>query len=100
MRAISFALTFLAATACSKREGGPGPRPDAGARVARRHADLAYESYRAAGEGARRLQAAIDQLAAAPAAATLAGAREAWRAARVPYTRTEAFRFYGGPIDE
>jgi uncharacterized protein len=39
------------------------------------------------------LRAAIDALAADPTAATLASARDAWRAARVPWKETEAFAF-------
>ncbi|MDB4932597.1 MAG: Iron-regulated protein precursor, partial [Myxococcaceae bacterium] len=45
-------------------------------------------------------QAAVTALLATPSAATLAAAREAWVAARVPYDQTDAFRFYGGPIDD
>ena len=36
---------------------------------------------------------------AAPSQATLDAARKSWLAAREFYGQTEAFRFYGGPID-
>jgi putative iron-regulated protein len=78
----------------------PPPRdPELARRVAVRHADLAVESYGAAAAAARELQFAADAFVAAPSEERLEAARRAWRAARVPYTRTEAFRFYGGPID-
>jgi len=47
--------------------------------------------------GAQALQAAVDAFLAAPSAEGLEAARAAWRAARVPYMQTEAFRF-GNPI--
>jgi putative iron-regulated protein len=48
---------------------------------------------------ARSLQAAVRRLVAAPSVTALAGARTAWLLARERYAMTEAFRFYGGPID-
>ena len=36
----------------------------------------------------------------APGDETLMAAREAWLAANEPYGQTEAYRFYGGPIDD
>ena len=50
--------------------------------------------------GALELQAAIKTFAAAPSQAGLDAARKAWLAARESYGQTEAFRFYGGPIDD
>lgn len=46
------------------------------------------------------LQAAIEAFIAAPSAETQQAAKDAWLAAREPYGQTEAFRFYGGPIDD
>jgi putative iron-regulated protein len=45
------------------------------------------------------LQAAVEQFVAGPTAHRLTEVREAWLAARGWYGQTEAFRFYGGPID-
>lgn len=81
------------------KKGLPPRDPELSRRVAVRHAELAAESYGAAVTAARELQRATDAFVAAPSEAGLEAARRAWRAARVPYTRTEAFRFYGGPID-
>lgn len=63
------------------------------------------ETYRAIGAAtygdalttAKTLQAAVDALIAAPSEATLAAAKTAWIAARVPYQQTEVFRF-GNPV--
>src|SRR5688500_10935659 len=46
---------------------------------------------------AEALDGKIGALLASPGEATLAAAREAWRAARVPYQQTEGFRF-GNPV--
>ncbi len=48
---------------------------------------------------ARALDSSVDALLAHPSEQNLAQARDRWRAARIPYDHSEAFRFYGGPID-
>lgn len=68
--------------------------------VARHYAALVQAGYDDTLASALELQAAVQAFAAAPAAPALATAREAWRAAREVYGQTEAFRFYGGPIDD
>ena len=42
----------------------------------------------------------MDAFLADPNETTLAAAKEAWLAAQEPYGQTEAYRFYGGPIDD
>jgi putative iron-regulated protein len=64
------------------------------------YADIARAGYEDSLATARSLSAAIDALIAAPTADTLAAAREAWRAARVPYQQTEAFRFGNAIVDD
>jgi putative iron-regulated protein len=56
-----------------------------------------YEDTLAA---ALEMQQAINAFVAQPSAERLKAARDAWRAAREWYGPTEAFRFYGGPIDD
>jgi putative iron-regulated protein len=75
--------------------------PDAAAATAalRGYADLAFAEYSDAAEGARNLLRAVESLVEAPSEAGLRDARAAWISSRVPYAQTEAFRFYGGPID-
>ena len=63
------------------------------------YADIVYASYADALETAEALQTAVTTFLAAPDAATLDAAKNAWRAAREPYGQTEVYRFYGGPID-
>jgi putative iron-regulated protein len=70
------------------------------AEVARHHASLVHASYEDTLAAARRLQQAVAAFTAAPTADTLAAARKAWLDAREWYGQTEAFRFYGGPIDD
>jgi len=63
------------------------------------YANLVYANYSDAYDGAKVMSDKINAFLAAPSAAGLDAARQAWRDARVPYGQTEAFRFYGGPID-
>ena len=58
-----------------------------------------YSSYQASLAAAKQLDTAVDAFVSSPDAATLESAKSAWIAARTPYGLTEAFRFYGGPID-
>ncbi len=60
---------------------------------------LVFDSYEKAADDAKLLQASVDAFLAAPSEATLAAARKAWIEARPAYLRTEAFRFYDGPIE-
>lgn len=64
------------------------------------YADIVLATYEDSIETARALDRAIDELIANPSESTLDGARESWKAARIPYGYSEAFRFYGGPIDD
>ncbi|HEX4879531.1 MAG TPA: imelysin family protein [Limnobacter sp.] len=67
--------------------------------VAKGYADLVYANYSDAVQGAQRLHQAIENLVRSPSVSSLEAARQAWLAAREVYGQTEAFRFYGGPID-
>ena len=64
------------------------------------YADLALAGYEDSLATARDLDAAIDALIANPSEDTLAAARAAWKAARIPYQQTEAFRFGNPIVDE
>jgi putative iron-regulated protein len=61
------------------------------------YANIAEATYGDSLTAARALKTAVDALIKAPSKETLADARTAWIAARVPYMQTEAFRF-GNPI--
>ncbi len=64
------------------------------------YADGVHAAYTASLESATELDAAIDAFAADPTEETMEAAKQAWVAARDDYGLTEAFRFYGGPIDD
>jgi putative iron-regulated protein len=72
---------------------------DAGA-VARHYSVLVSATYDDTLAGALQLQQAVQAFVAKPSADALESARKAWLAAREWYGQTEAFRFYGGPIDD
>jgi putative iron-regulated protein len=74
--------------------------PDAERReVLENYANIVLATYEDAIDAARELDTAVDALLANPSEKTLAAARDKWRAARIPYGYSEAFRFYNGPID-
>ncbi len=64
------------------------------------YADGVFASYAATVESATAMDAAIDAFIADPTDLTMQAAKDAWLAARDDYGLTEAFRFYGGPIDD
>ena len=57
------------------------------------YADLAHAMYQDSLITAQALLKAVKQLAAQPTEANLNHAKTAWKAARVPYQQTEAYRF-------
>lgn len=67
--------------------------------VAAHYAHLVHTNYADTLTSAQTLRTAIQAFTAQPSAETLAQARKTWLAAREFYGQTEAFRFYGGPID-
>ncbi len=68
--------------------------------VVQHYANLVHANYSDVLTSAQTLQKAIAAFTAAPSAAGLADAQNAWLAAREFYGQTEAFRFYSGPIDD
>jgi putative iron-regulated protein len=64
------------------------------------YATLVHANYADSLSGAQALQQAIKAFVAQPSKAGLDAARQAWLAAREFYGQTEAFRFYGGPVDD
>jgi putative iron-regulated protein len=69
------------------------------AAVVAHYATMVHANYQDVHQGALALQTAVNAFLASPSAATQEAAQKAWRAAREAYGQTEAFRFYGGPID-
>ena len=68
--------------------------------VAAHYATLVHANYADTMASAQALRTAVQAFTAQPSTNTLAAARKQWLAAREFYGQTEAFRFYGGPIDD
>ena len=64
------------------------------------YADIAEAMYADSLAKAKELQAAVQALIDAPSTASLQAARRAWLASRVPYQKTEAYRFGNAIVDE
>ena len=73
------------------------PTPEA---VLANYADIALAGYQDSLSAAMALDAAIDDLLSSPSRATMARARDAYRAARMPYQQTEAYRFGNAIVDD
>ena len=99
------ALASLTAASLPAHAQTAAPAPAAAAAVdhkavALHYAALVHAGYSDTLAAARDLQAAIAEFTKAPSADGLNKARKAWLDAREFYGQTEAFRFYGGPIDD
>ncbi|HMA16062.1 MAG: imelysin family protein [Bacteroidota bacterium] len=70
------------------------------ASVLETYADIAHAAYEDSLTTAEALLDAVEKLIAEPSEDTLAAAREAWVAARVPYQQTEAYRFGNAVVDD
>jgi len=64
------------------------------------YSDMAAAKYGDALTTAKAMKTAIDAFVAAPTAESLAAARTAWIAARVPYQQTEVYRFGNAIVDD
>ena len=68
--------------------------------VLNHYADLAQAMYSDSLVTAKDLQQSMQTLVKKPTAKNLAAARTAWKAARVPYQQTEAYRFGNAVVDD
>jgi putative iron-regulated protein len=68
--------------------------------VLNHYAEIVYANYADTLHATQAMQKAINAFLAQPSAETQLAAQKAWRAAREFYGQTEAYRFYGGPIDD
>lgn len=90
---ISAAALTIALAASASAE----TKPEA---VVETYANIAEAMYSDSLATAKALQSAVDALIAKPNEDTLKAAREAWKAARVPYQQSEGFRFGNEVVDE
>ena len=97
--ALAQTSTNASATTAPATTASPAAAVTASA-VAAHYAQLVHANYTDALASAKNLQTAVHAFTAAPSVETLATARKTWLAAREFYGQTEAFRFYGGPIDD
>jgi putative iron-regulated protein len=101
----SFRLLLLVACGAAAHAQTPEApaRPATAMRAAvENYAELAYRAYGEALDTARKFQASVRDFTRAPARSSSARfekMRRAWLDMRPAYGRTEAFRFYQGPID-
>jgi putative iron-regulated protein len=93
--AAAVAAAFCAVSPVAIAQEAPDP-----AEVVRTYADIAEAGYADSLAAARELKTAVDQLINEPSDANLKAAREAWRAARIPYMQTEAYRFGNTIVDD
>ena len=90
--------TDVESFALDKSEAGYTVEYDAAPQIAT-YAEIVYRTYQDSLAMAELMQTAIEDFLTAPSEKTLAAARRTRINARIPYSRTEAFRFYQGPID-
>lgn len=85
----------LALAFCNVAWAAPTPEE-----VVQGYSKLVYANYTDSVNAAQKMQTAIDAFLNAPSQAGLDAAKKSWLNAREFYGQTEAFRFYGGPIDD
>jgi len=95
MKTRLFALALASTALC----GLPALAAEKAA-VLETYADIAAAGYEDSLITAKALQEAVAALIAAPSEDTLAAAKTAWLAARVPYQQTEVFRFGNAIVDD
>jgi putative iron-regulated protein len=96
-RCLPWLLVFVAGL-CSLAARAQTPAELAA--VVQQHAVLVEATYADTLAAAQDLRRAVAAFTAEPSAERLEAARRAWLQAREWYGQTEAFRFYGGPIDD
>ncbi len=101
---LSFCVSTLMSVSAGAAESKSAAKPKTldAAEVAAfldRYTDLVKKNYADTLAAAKNLRDKIEGFVKAPSAETQVAAKEAWKAARLSYSKTEAYRFYGGPID-
>ena len=93
--AVIAAVSAVMLMACAQ----DGPDDDLKQEVVANYAEGVHHLYSNSLESAKSLDTAIERFIAEPTPAHLEAAKRLWLVARDDYGPTEAFRFYGGPID-
>ena len=92
--------TMISAAALTIALGAPSFAATAPEAVIENYANVAEAIYSDSLATAKTLQKAVDAFLAAPTEDNLKAAREAWKAARVPYQQSEGYRFGNAIVDE
>lgn len=95
-RCVPHLLAVLVVTVSSHAVLAAAPAPEA---ILDTYANIALAGYEDALLTAQALDVAVEALIASPSDETLKAARDAWKAARIPYQQTEAFRFGNAVVD-
>ncbi|MGJ3233434.1 imelysin family protein [Marivirga sp.] len=93
MKSIFFSFIAIVIFSCSSK------KEIAKKEVVENYATIVYANYQDAHSHALALREEIKNFIEVPSQKTFQKAKEAWLLARESYGQTEAFRFYGGPID-
>jgi putative iron-regulated protein len=99
-KAFAVACATQFALAASLGAGSAFAAPPSTKDIMKNYGDVAEAMYSDALAKAKYLDKAVDAFLAAPSAETLASARDAWKASRVPYMQTEGFRFGNKIVDD
>jgi len=97
---LSLAIGAAMLTGCAdqmQKEQVQVSTPDA---VLNHYADIALATYEDSLTTAQALQTAVNTLLDNPTDANLQAAKDAWKAARVPYQQSEAYRFGNAIVDD
>ncbi|MBK9263643.1 MAG: iron-regulated protein [Polyangiaceae bacterium] len=97
---VVFATTGLLVGCGPDAVSGPPPLAESAPKVINGYADVVFATYTDALEGANAIDTTLGALVTNPSDTTLGAARTTWLEARNAYGQSEAFRFYGGPIDD
>ncbi len=99
LRALALGVVLSATSPLVTAADPAGPDKGDVSGVLVQYADIVHATYDDTLQSAQVMQKAIDAFLAQPSAESQQTAQKAWRDAREFYGQTEAFRFYGGPID-
>ena len=96
-RTLSLAVLVLVLSGCG---GRAAERRALESALIENYVAIVHSSYEDSLIRTKQLREAISAFLGSPSEAAMRVAKESWLAAREPYGQTEAYRFYGGPIDD
>jgi putative iron-regulated protein len=99
LNSLFYAIIVCFFTQCSE-DSEVQPSVTLNNEVVQNYANIVSANYQDAYNQAEVMKSAIENFIATPNESNLQKAKEAYAAVRVVYGQTEAYRFYGGPIDD